>query len=227
MLTRRSFLAPAAAFGVWLAVFPTTPGFAQAKATSAKATSATDPAAFVDGMIQQALAILRDKQITDAALQQQFSVMLHKDFDIPKIARFVLGRYWSTASDDDRNAFNGLFEQWIVRTYSARFKEYGGENIKVTGSRTESDTSYVVQSQLIHPDGSPPAAVNWHVNKGPDGFKVVDVEVAGVSMALTERDEFSSVIQRAGGSVASLNQALKDKLASGAVDTTGSDTKSH
>ena len=190
-------------------------------------TSATDPAAFVDGMIQQALAILRNKQMPDAARQKQFSVMLHKNFDIPKIARFVLGRYWTTASDDDRNAFNGLFEQWIVRTYSARFKEYGGENIKVTGSRPENDISFVVASQLIHPDGSPPAAVNWHVNKGPDGLKVVDVEVEGVSMALTEREEFSAVIQRAGGSVASLNQALKDKLNSGAVDTTGSDTKSH
>jgi phospholipid transport system substrate-binding protein len=226
MLTRRSFLAPAAAFGIWLAAFPITPVFAQAKATPAKATPVSDPAAFVNGMIQQALAILRNKQITDAALQQQFKTMLDKNFDIPKIARFVLGRYWSTASDDDRNTFNGLFEQWIVRTYSARFKEYGGENIKVTGSRPESDTSSVVQSQLIHPDGSPPAAVDWHVNKGPDGFKVVDVEVEGVSMALTERDEFSAVIQRAGGDVASLNKALKDKLDSGVVDTAGSDTKS-
>jgi len=227
MLTRRSFLAVAAAFGIWLAAFPITPSFAQAKATSAKATPATDPATFVDGMIQQALTILRDKQMPDDARQRQFSVMLHKNFDIPKIARFVLGRYWTTASDDDRNTFNGLFEQWIVRTYSARFKEYGGENIKVTGSRPENDVSFVVASQLVHPDGSPPAAVNWHVNKGPDGLKVVDVEVEGVSMALTEREEFSAVIQRAGGSVASLNQALKDKLNSGAVDATGSDTKSH
>lgn len=227
MLTRRAFLAPASALGVWLVVFPTTPGFAQAKATPAKATAATDPAAFVDTMIQQALAILRNKQMTDDARQQQFSVMLHKNFDIPKIARFVLGRYWTTANDEDRNTFNGLFEQWIVRTYSARFKEYGGENIKVTGSRSESDTSFVVSSQLIHPDGSPPATVDWHVNKAPDGLKVIDVEVEGVSMALTEREEFSAVIQRAGGSVASLNQALKDKLDSGAIDTAGSDTRSH
>jgi phospholipid transport system substrate-binding protein len=222
MLTRRSFLTPAAAFGVWLVAFPMAPGFAQANAAPP-----SDPAAFVDGMIQQALTILRNKQMPDATRQQQFSVMLHKNFDIPKIARFVLGRYWTTASDDDRNTFNGLFEQWVVRTYSQRFKDYGGENIKVMGSRPESDTSFVVSSQLIHPDGSPPATVDWHVNKGPDGFKVVDVEVEGVSMALTEREEFASVIQRNGGSVASLNQALKDKLDSGAVDTAGSDPKSH
>ena len=91
--------------------------------------------------------------------------MLHLNFDIPRISRFVLGRYWTTASDDDRNAFNGLFEEWVVRTYSQRFKDYGGENIKVLGSRAESDTSFVVQSQLIHPDGSPPA-------RGPRGSGV-------------------------------------------------------
>ena len=221
MLTRRSFLAPAAVFGLWLAALPLTPAFAQANAAPA-----TDPADFVNGMIQQALDILRDKQMTDDARQQKFSTMLHLNFDIPRISRFVLGRYWSTASDDDRNTFNGLFEEWVVRTYSQRFKDYGGENIKVLGSRAESDTSFVVQSQLIHPDGSPPASVDWHINKGPDGFKVVDVEVEGVSMALTEREEFSAVIQRNGGSVASLNQALQQKLASGAVDTTGSDPKS-
>jgi phospholipid transport system substrate-binding protein len=221
MLTRRSFLAPAAVFGLWLAALPLTPAFAQANAAPA-----TDPADFVNGMIQQALDILRDKQMTDDARQQKFSTMLHLNFDIPRISRFVLGRYWTTASDDDRNAFNGLFEEWVVRTYSQRFKDYGGENIKVLGSRAESDTSFVVQSQLIHPDGSPPASVDWHINKGPDGFKVVDVEVEGVSMALTEREEFSAVIQRNGGSVASLNQALKQKLASGAIDNTGSDPKS-
>jgi phospholipid transport system substrate-binding protein len=221
MLTRRSFLAPAAVLGLWLAAFAT-PAFAQAQA---KPTAATDPAVFVDTMIQQALAVLRSTQLPDATRQQQFSAMFDKDFDVPKIARFVLGRYWTTASDADRNAFTGLFEQWIVRTYSARFKEYGGENIKVTGARPEGDTGFVVTSQLVHPDGSPPANVSWHVVKEPDGFKVVDVEVEGISMAITQRDEFSSVIQSGGGGVASLNQVLQQKLASGAVDSAGAAPK--
>ena len=52
------------------------------------------------------------------------------------------------------------------------------------------------------------------MNKGNNGLKIVDVEVEGVSMALTEREEFASIIQRNGGSVASLNQAMQQKLAS-------------
>jgi phospholipid transport system substrate-binding protein len=224
MLTRIPFLAPAAILGLWLVFTPLNATFAQAPAQT-KPSAASDPTVFVDGMIQQALAVLRNTQIPDATRQQQFGTMFDKDFDVPKIARFVLGRYWTTASDADRNAFAGLFEQWIVRTYSARFKEYGGENIKVTGSRPEGDTGFVVTSQLIHPDGSPPANVNWHVVKEATGFKVVDVEVEGISMAITQRDEFSSVIQSGGGDVASLNKVLQDKLNSGAVDTAGAAPK--
>jgi len=174
----------------------------------------TDPKALIDGLVQQALALIRNKQLDEIALEQKFKTLLDQNFDIPRISRFVLGRYWNAASADDLKAFNDLFEKWVVRIYSSRFKEYSGETVSVTVARSESDTSYVVSSQLIHPDGSPPTQINWHVNKADNGLKIVDVEVEGVSMALTEREEFASIIQRNGGSVASLNQAMQQRLAS-------------
>jgi phospholipid transport system substrate-binding protein len=174
----------------------------------------TDPKAMIEGLVQQALALIRNKQLNGTVLEQQFKTLLDQNFDIPRISRFVLGRYWTAANPDDLKAFNDLFEKWVVRLYASRFKDYSGETVTVTAARSESDTSYVVQSQLIHPDGSPPAQINWHVTKADSGFKVVDVEVEGVSMALTEREEFASIIQRNGGSVASLNQAMQQKLAS-------------
>ncbi len=176
--------------------------------------ASTNPKALVDGLVQQALALIRNKQLDDGARDRQFQALLDQNFDIPRISRFVLGRYWNAANADDLKAFNELFEQWVVRLYSTRFNDYSGETVNVTGARPESDTSYVVQSQLIHPDGSPPTQVNWQVNKGDNGFKILDVEVEGVSLALTEREEFASIIQRNGGSVASLNQAMQQKLAS-------------
>jgi phospholipid transport system substrate-binding protein len=173
-----------------------------------------DPKTFVNDLVQQALALIRNQKLDDGARDRQFAALLNQNFDIPRISRFVLGRYWNAASADDLKAFNDLFEKWVVRIYSSRFKDYSGETVAVTGTHPESDTSYVVQSQLIHPDGSPPAQVVWHVNRTASGFKIVDVEVEGVSMALTEREEFASIIQRNGGSVASLNQAMQQKLAS-------------
>ncbi len=179
-----------------------------------KAAASADPKAMVEGLVRQALALIRNQKLDDGARDRQFTALLDQNFDIPRISRFVLGRYWNAASADDLKAFNDLFEKWVVRIYSSRFKDYSGETVAVTGARPESDTSYVVLSQLIHPDGSPPAQVNWQVNKGNNGLKIVDVEVEGVSMALTEREEFASIIQRNGGSVASLNQAMQQKLAS-------------
>lgn len=171
-----------------------------------------DPAAFVNGLVQQALGILRNPQMPDAQREQRFSTLLHTGFDIPRIARFVLGRYWLTASDQERNEFSRLFADWVVQTYSARFKQYSGETIKIVGSRQESPTSYVVSSQLVYANGAPPATIYWHVRDNDGDLKIVDVEIEGVSMALTEREEIASVIQRSGGTVASLNQTLKQRL---------------
>lgn len=182
----------------------------------------TDPAAFVDGLVQQALTTLNNPQMSDAERQQRFSTLLQAGFDIPRIARFVLGRYWLSASDQDRNQFSHLFAQWVVRTYASRFKDYSGETVKVTGARVESPISYVVSSQILHPNGAPPTTIYWHVDKTGDGLKIVDVEVEGVSMALTEREEIASAIQRNGGTVAGLNQQLKQRLDGGAASAGGS-----
>ncbi|MDE1969380.1 MAG: ABC transporter substrate-binding protein [Alphaproteobacteria bacterium] len=182
----------------------------------------TDPAAFVDGLVQEALTILRNPQMPDAQREVRFNTLLRSGFDIPRIARFVLGRYWVSASDQERAQFGELFAQWVVRTYSARFKSYSGEIIKVTGARAESPTSYVVSSQLIHTNGAPPTTIYWHVNKSGDDLKIIDVEVEGVSMALTEREEIASVIQRDGGTVTGLNQQLQQRLDSGPVPASGS-----
>jgi len=182
----------------------------------------TDPQVFVDGLVQQALTMLNNPQMSDAEREQRFSTLLQTGFDIPRIARFVLGRYWLSASDQERSQFSHLFAQWVIQTYAARFKDYSGETVKVTGARTESPTSYVVSSRLIRPNGAPPTTIYWHVNKVGDDLKIVDVEVEGVSMALTEREEIASAIQRNGGTVAGLNQQLKQRVAGGAGSSGGS-----
>jgi len=174
----------------------------------------TNPEILVNGLVQQALALIRDKQLSDDARNRQFAVLLDQNFDIPRISRFVLGRYGTGANADDLKAFNNLFGQWVVRLYSSRFKDYSGQTVKVTSWRPESDAGFLVQSELIDSDDSS-TPIDWHVSKDNNGFKILDVEVEGVSMALTEREEFAAIIQRNGGSVASINQAMQQKLTAG------------
>lgn len=183
--------------------------------TASRAATPANAASFIENLVSQAIDLLNNKQMPEQERERRFDALLSGNFDIPRISRFVLGRYWRTASPQERQRFTDLFERWIIRTYSARFSEYSGETVKVTGSRNESETSTVVSSQLLRPNGAPPAKVDWRVRKENGGYKIVDVDVEGVSMALTQRDEFASVIQRSGGTVASLNHALEQKLAGG------------
>jgi phospholipid transport system substrate-binding protein len=183
----------------------------------ARAVQTHDPSGLVSSLVDEAIAVIQDQKASDTDRQTKFRGLLEQGFDIPRIARFVLGRYWSGASDAERQRFAGLFEDWIVRTYSARFSGYSGQTIKVTGTRNESDISTVVQSQFVNPDSSaPPAKIEWRVRKETDGsYKIVDVAVVGISMALTQRDEITAVADRAGGTVEGLNNALQQRIASG------------
>jgi phospholipid transport system substrate-binding protein len=184
----------------------------------ARAMQAADPSTLVTQLVNQAIGIIVDKQAADQDRETRFRDLLHTSFDVPRISRFVLGRYWNGANDQQRQQFTKLFEDWIVRTYSARFGSYSGETIQVTGTRPESDTTTVVLSQFVSPNGGPPAKVEWHVRKnGDNDFEIVDVSVEGVSMALTQRDEIASVADRSGGSVEGLNQALEQKISSAAT----------
>lgn len=181
---------------------------------AARADAPADAAGFVEDLINQGLDMLRDKQISAQDRDQRFTALLTANFDIPRISRFVLGRYWTTASDAEREEFSRLFQRWVVRTYSARFNDYAGETVKMVGTKPQSETDVIVETEIIHPNGAPPLKLDWRLRHGSDGFKVIDIDVEGVSMALTEKEEFASVIQRNGGTVANLNKALQDKLAS-------------
>jgi phospholipid transport system substrate-binding protein len=188
----------------------------------ARAMQAADPSALISQLVGQAINVIVDKNETENQRETKFRSLLQSGFDIPRISRFVLGRYWNAASEAQRKEFSQLFEDWIVRTYSARFAQYSGEKIQVVGTRNEGPTTTVVVSQFVSPTGAPPAKVEWVVRKSGDSdYTVVDVSVEGVSMALTQRDEIAAVADRNGGTVDGLNRAMQDKIKGAAAAAAG------
>jgi phospholipid transport system substrate-binding protein len=189
-------------------------GLAFAGTNAVAAIAADDASGFIKGLVDTAIKALANKQMSEEDRAKEFRALLDQDFDVPRISRFVLGHYWKDASDQERQQFLKLFEEYVVRSYAARFSEYSGETVKIVGSRPESETTTLVRSEIVRTNGAPPAKVDWRVHKDGAGYKIVDVDVEGVSMILTQREEFSSVIERQGG-VAGLNHELEQKLASG------------
>ena len=132
---------------------------------------------------------------------------------MPGIARFVLGRYWKNATSEQQEEFVKLFEDYIALVYSSQLAAYSGETLKVTGSRADSEGA-VVASEIIRPTGSPPVKVEWRLTDQHGTYKIRDVAVDGISMAVTQRSEFASVIQRNGGQVQGLIAMLREKTGS-------------
>jgi phospholipid transport system substrate-binding protein len=103
-----------------------------------------------------------------------------------------------------------LFEEYIALAYSTRLAEYAGESFKVTGSRPDADGA-IVQSQILRPAGQTPIKVDWRLVGRNGAYKISDVSVDGISMAVTQRSEFASVIQHNGGQVEGLIAMLRQK----------------
>jgi phospholipid transport system substrate-binding protein len=175
------------------------------------AVAAADPAAMINDLGNRALEVLA-KPVSARQREARFHELFHEDFDVPAIARFVLGRYWRIATPEQQQEFVSLFDQYTTLTYSNRLSQYRGETLRVTSSRPE-PTGSLVTSFILHTNGAPPARVDWRLAWTGDSYKITDVIVEGISMAVTQRSEFASVIRRHGGQVAGLLALLRQKNA--------------
>ena len=182
---------------------------AGALAPAIPAAAAADPAAVVSNLGSRALEVL-GKNAPQSQRVARFRELLREDFDVPEISRFVLGRYWNVATEEQRAEFVKLFEEYIALAYSTRLAEYTGETFKVTGSRPDAGGA-IVSSQILRPAGAAPVKVEWRLIWRNGVYKIFDGSIDGISMAVTQRSEFASVIQRNGGQVQGLITMLREK----------------
>ncbi len=201
-MDRRAFLAFLAAAGIAAPL-------AGARAQNA-VPAATD---FIDRLAQRALEGLTAKDIDAADRAKRFRELFTETFDVPVIGRFALGAPWRTASESDRTEYLKAFEDYIVASYATRFADYGGEKIRTTGSRKGEDDEVFVSSDFVRAQGAPVRVV-WRVRPAQGSWRIIDVIIEDVSMAITQRDDFSATIQRNGGKISALIDALKSKTVS-------------
>ena len=171
-------------------------------------TAAQDPRTFVNTIGERAVQVLAPS-VSPAQRLARFRELFSTEFDVTGIGRFVLGRYWRTATPQEQQEFLTLFQEYIVRAYSARLGAFGGEPFRVTGARPNGAET-VVSSEIVFASG--PVSLDWYVVNDNGRYKITDVYVAGVSMKVTQRDEFAAVIQRSGGRVEGLLLQLRQKL---------------
>jgi phospholipid transport system substrate-binding protein len=198
MSTRRILLQLALALGVGLL----------APIGDARADDAQEARKIVQGISDNALNILQRPNRADR--HREFLKLFTSNFNTVAIGRFVLGRYRDGTSPKQFDSFMAVFQELVAKTYTVQLGDFAGEKFKVLSSRSD-NKRWVVDSQ-IEPPGRSSIRLDWVLARTKSGLKVVDVRVDNLSMAITQRDEFSSVLQQNNGSVDKLIDFMRQKI---------------
>lgn len=164
---------------------------------------------FVKSTAEKGLTFLSNPASSREQKKKEFRRLLDNSFDLETIGRFALGRYWNSASAAEQKEYQALFRKMVVDVYADRFNDYKGQKFEARAFRPIGNNDTLVTSYIVPSDGGENVQVDWRVRKKNGTYKIVDVLVAGVSMSVTQRSDFSSVIQRGGGQVSVLLDHLK------------------
>ncbi|MGH6718317.1 MAG: MlaC/ttg2D family ABC transporter substrate-binding protein [Alphaproteobacteria bacterium] len=174
---------------------------------------ASGAGAFVQQLGDNALDLLVRQPGSERERADRLRVLLTEHFDLKTIARAVLGPTWKSADDVQRADYLVAFEDYIVATYSLRVKDYAGETFEVLRETPIDDRDTLVATQIVRPNKAP-LRVDYRVRGNGAEYGVVDVMVEGISMLMSQRQEFAAVVQRHGldGLIAQLRDRADEIL---------------
>lgn len=191
-----------AAIGLMLAATPVA-AISLAAVTPAWAQSQRDAEAegFVANEAGRALTIL-NKGGPAAQKNAEFRAFVDQVADVPKITRFVLGKYARTITPQQYGDFAQAFRLYANSVYESRLGQYHGEKLRIVGSVVRAPGDVVVTSQVVGGQVRQPAEVKWRVIRGADGhYRAVDVSIEGVWLAITEQQDFVSTLDNHRGDI--------------------------
>ena len=173
-------------------------------------TSPQEAAKFVLALGSE--AVLLQSAVRSEPLEKRAAVLrglVRRGFNLELISQFVLGRFWHRATAEQRAEFQELFTEYLTNSYARHLGTYQAETLNIVASRPVGSQDVLVETSVEGSDGT--ANPIWRVRAEAGAYKIIDVSIEGVSLALTQRQEFATVISRQG--LDGLLDMLREKLA--------------
>jgi phospholipid transport system substrate-binding protein len=172
--------------------------------------AAGDPSQLVRSVAAQAMDIAKTK--SGAPREAAFREVLRNNFDLPHMARLVMGSHWNEASEQQRARFMAALETQEARAYGERLGKLAGSALTIDKVVPQSSGVWIVNASLSQASGQP-IRLDWEVRDNGQGPRIADVKVAGVSMSLIKRSEFNAYIRQTGGQVEPLVREMEVRAA--------------
>lgn len=172
------------------------------------------PDVLITNTVHEVTAIIKQDKDIQAGNQKKITALVDAKvlphFDFQRMTQLAVGKYWRTATPEQKQALVAQFRDMLVRTYTKVFTVYRDQKIEVKPLRVApGDTEVTVNTLIIKPGSQFP--VDYEMKKAADGWKVFDISIEGVSMVMSYRGTFASQIEQDG--IDGLIKTLSDKNA--------------
>ncbi len=175
-------------------------------------SNSIEPDVFVQSTVNRASKVLSDNLSKDQKIEKLKSIA-EETVDIDGIGMYTLGAYRKTLNENQKKEYKILFYQYFLKTFSSRLAEYSNPEIQVNSKEKLNKNYTMVSSVLVATEQRPEININWRIyTKNPDDPKIRDLVIEGLSLARTQKEEFSSIIQSNGENIDALFDNLKKFL---------------
>ena len=131
--------------------------------------------------------------------------------DIKGLGYYSLGSYRKNLSDKQLKEYERVFEEYFLKSFSSRLAEYSNPEIEVDSKKKINENYTIVSSTLVSTDNRPEVKIEWRVyTKNPDNLLIRDLIIEGLSLARTQKEEFSSIIDSNDGNIDALFKNLEN-----------------
>lgn len=172
------------------------------------------PDRLVDETVKEVIEIIqKDEQLKNGNKEKMLDLIETKilpHFNFARMTQLAMGQHWSAAVPEQQKKLIDEFRTLLVRTYSNALTSYNHETIKVNPVRNlDNNVETTIRTVVIQGNGKEPVPIDYSMEKKPDGWKVYDVTVGGVSLVTNYRGSFNSQVRK--GGVEGLIKTLSDK----------------
>ena len=165
---------------------------------------------FVQSTVNRASEALNDKFSKEEKIEK-LKEIASETVDIKGIGFYTLGAYRKSISDDQIKQYETLFKQYFLKSFTSRLAEYSNPEIEVVSKKKLNENYTMVSSILVSTEKRPEVKINWRIyTKNSENPLIRDLIIEGLSLARTQKEEFSSIIQSNDGDINALFATLKE-----------------
>ena len=165
---------------------------------------------FVQSTVNRAAETLSGSYTKDQRIEK-LKEIARETVDIKGIGFYSLGSHRKNLSKDQLTSYKNVFEEYFLKSFSSRLAEYSNPEIEVNSKKKLNENYTIVSSTLVATDSRPEVKIEWRVyTKNPENLLIRDLIIEGLSLARTQKEEFSSIINSNDGNIESLLKNLSD-----------------